>query len=300
MFLQTLLLEGAFPERALIRLKREKIPVFNAKKVKKNQILFSIKRKHTEKVFAIYQNLWYNRDDDRAYTLKKVGGNVSFGVFELVKRRVGLVIGAVLFGGICLFAQNYILRVEIVGSSVYRREILQLLDQGGLGTYQRYDQANNQAVCAEIFKLDGVSFCSIQKQGVTLLVDVRTNPFVEPLLVQGDMLSNHDGKVLSICALRGTPQVGVGDEIKRGQTLVGGYFCKQSGEQVCVEVIATAKLLCCYQTQVLAETQEEAFAQAYLQLPDLQGIEIKEQTIVPCENGFSITLEYTVFQAMNL
>ena len=110
MFLQTLLLEGAFPERALIRLKREKIPVFNAKKVKKNQILFSIKRKHTEKVFAIYQNLWYNRDDDRAYTLKKVGGNVSFSVFELVKRRVGLVIGAVLFGGICLFAQNYILR----------------------------------------------------------------------------------------------------------------------------------------------------------------------------------------------
>ena len=89
MILQKFSIDGVFPERALIRLKKEKIPLFNVKKFEKNRILFSIKRKHTEKVFAIYQNLWYNEMGEDVYTLKKVGGNVWFNLFEKIKRRIG-------------------------------------------------------------------------------------------------------------------------------------------------------------------------------------------------------------------
>lgn len=300
MRLQQLLLEGPFPERALIRLKRERIPLFYVKKVKKNQILFSIKRKHTEKVFAIYQNLWYNKGDANAYTLQKAGGNVGFRLLETLKKRVGLPIGAVVFALLCLFLQNFIFQIKIVGETSYQREILQALEQGGLSVYNLYSDENNDKICAEIFKLDGVSFCSIQKQGVTLRVEVQTDPFTKPTLRQGDMLSNHDGTVLSVCAMRGTAQVKKGDEVKRGQTLVGGYFCKQSGEQVSVEVIATAKLLCDYQVRIQAETEEEAFAIAYLQLENAQTIQIENKEITPCENGFIVNLQYTVFQAFNL
>lgn len=300
MRLQKLILEGPFPERALIRLKRERIPLFYVKKVKKNQILFSIKRKHTEKVFAIYQNLWYNKGDANAYVLKKAGGNFAFKLFETLKNRVGLPIGATVFALLCLFFQNFILQINIVGETAYRREILQALEQGDLSVYSLYTSENNAQICAEIFKLDGVSFCSIQKRGVTLYVEVQTNPFTKPALTKGDMISSHDGRVLSVCALRGTAQVRAGDEVKRGQTLVSGYFCKQSGEQVPVEVIATAKLLCDFQSQIQAETQEEAFAIAYLQLGNAQTIQIEKKEITPCENGFSVNLQYTVFQAINL
>ena len=300
MLLQKIIIEGAFPERALIRLKREKIPLFYAKKVEKNRILFSIKRKHTEKVFAIYQNLWYNENGTDIYTVKKCGGDVGFRLAETLKKRIGLPIGTLVFAFLCLFLQNFILQIKIVGETSYRREILQALEHGGLGVYGVYSDKNNPQICAEIFKLDGVSFCSIQKQGVTLFVEVRTNPFITSTLVEGDMLAERDGEVISVCALRGTAQVKAGDKVKRGQTLVSGYFCKQSGEQVPVEVIATAKLRCVYEAQVSAQTQEEAFADAYLQLGNAQNIQIENKHVTPCENGFIVLLQYTVWQAINL
>ena len=234
------------------------------------------------------------------YTVKRAGGNAVFRVLETLKNRIGLTIGAVLFAVLCLFSQNFILQINIVGETSYRREILQALEQGGLSVFQKYNDENNRLVCAEIFKLDGVGFCSIQKQGVTLLVEVRTNPFVTPSLTQGDMLAECDGQVVSVCALRGTAQVKAGDMVKRGQTLVGGYFYKQSGEQVVVEVIASAKLLCEYQEQVAAQTPDEAFAQAYLQIAGLQGVQIQEKAVTPCENGYHVFLRYTVWQAINL
>ena len=101
-------------------------------------------------------------------------------------------------------------------------------------------------------------------------------------------------------ALRGTAQVRAGDTVKRGQTLVGGYFCKQSGEQISVDVIATAQLLCEYQAEMQADTAEEAFANAYLQLGNEQSIQIEKREITPCENGYNVRLRYTVWQAINL
>ena len=64
---ETLLLEGLMPERALLRLRREGIAVYDAKKIEKNQILFRIKRKDSEKVFAIYPNVCYNN------SIKRIG-----------------------------------------------------------------------------------------------------------------------------------------------------------------------------------------------------------------------------------
>ena len=50
-FKDRFLIEGVMPERALLRLKRAGISVFNVKKPQKNQILFSISKKDSEKVF---------------------------------------------------------------------------------------------------------------------------------------------------------------------------------------------------------------------------------------------------------
>ena len=51
-FRERLAIEGIMPERALLRLKRAGIDVFDVKKPQKNQILLSVKAKDCEKVFA--------------------------------------------------------------------------------------------------------------------------------------------------------------------------------------------------------------------------------------------------------
>ena len=61
MLLEKIVIEGIMPERALSKLQREGICVYHAKKLKKNQILLSVKKKDTEKVFAISADMWYTK-----------------------------------------------------------------------------------------------------------------------------------------------------------------------------------------------------------------------------------------------
>ena len=55
-------IQGNMPERALLRLRRAEIPLYEVKKSQKNAILVSVKRKDVQKVFAIYPNLCYNEN----------------------------------------------------------------------------------------------------------------------------------------------------------------------------------------------------------------------------------------------
>ena len=64
MLLEKIIIEGIMPERALSKLQREGICVYHAKKLKKNQILLSVKKKDTEKVFAICPNVCYNMSEE--------------------------------------------------------------------------------------------------------------------------------------------------------------------------------------------------------------------------------------------
>ena len=57
---EKILLEGLMPERALLRLRRAGIAVYNVQKIKKNRIVFLIKKKDSEKVFAIYPKMCYS------------------------------------------------------------------------------------------------------------------------------------------------------------------------------------------------------------------------------------------------
>lgn len=76
MLLEKIVIEGIMPERALSKLQREGICVYHAKKLKKNQILLSVKKKDTEKVFAICPNVCYNVSVYSPYTAKRVGRKV--------------------------------------------------------------------------------------------------------------------------------------------------------------------------------------------------------------------------------
>ncbi len=300
MFLEKLVIEGSFPERALLRLKREGIGVFHVKKIKKNQILFSVKRKQTEKVFAIYQNVWYNIAEGCPYTLKRVGENTPLRITRILQERIGLFLGSIFFAIACLFSQNYILRIEIVGTNVYQREIYQALEAGGLKLYSRYDEKNNGSVCAEILSLDGISFCTVKKQGVTLIVEVQSNPFSKPKLVEGDMCSLYEGQVVSVCVLRGTALIKAGDEVQKGQTLIGGYFQTQEGGQVRIEAIATVTLSCGYQEEIQAATKEEAFAAAYLSLGETENVRLIKRAVTPTQKGFFVDMQYLITQSINL
>lgn len=293
------LIEGIMPERALLRLKRAKIAVYDVKKRQKNQILLSVKKKDCEKVFAIFPDPCYNSGVYSAYTAKRLGVFGGWRYLEKIKNRTGLVIGALLFCALTLFADGFVFGVRFAGTEIYAREAVMALEENGIKPFVRYQKGSEDLVCAKLLKNKGVEFCSVQKKGLYVVVEMRLSPFLESSPKKGDMCSQRSGKVLSIVALRGTPQKKAGDSVKAGETLVGGYFQTQSGEKKCVEVIARASIACTYESRFQGVSEEEAFAKAYLELALSEKDTITKKSIEKKGNECVVAIEYTAIQTIN-
>ena len=113
------------------------------------------------------------------------------------------------------------------------------------------------------------------------------------------MVAKHTGKILSITSLRGTPLKKKGDEVRIGETLVGGWFSVGEGEQVRVEPIARASIACVYEAVIEAENEEIAFAGAYLALDLSELDEITKREIWQTDGGYSVRIEYTAIEKIN-
>lgn len=297
---QKLLIEGIMPERALLRLKRAGIAVYNVKKTQKTQILLSVKKKDTEKVFAIYPNVCYNISVYTPYVVKKVGSEGLGRLFDGVCKRVGLVLGALLFAALTLFADGFVFAVRFTGTEVYAREAYAALEAGGVKPFSRYRSGKEDWICSQILALDGVEFCSVKKEGLYVLVEIRTSPFAERAERSGEMTAEHTGELVAMTVLRGTPLKEIGAKINAGEALVGNWFSTEDGEQVRVQVIARARIACTYEELVTAEDEESAFAQAYLAIGVADGDEISEKQIEALGDGtYRVKISYVAIETMN-
>ncbi len=292
-------IEGIMPERALLRLKRAGIGVYNAKKVEKNRILLSVKKKDTEKVFAIYPNVCYNRNASTPYTVRKIGAAGIGKAVETLSQRVGAVLGALLFCAGTLYADRFVFAVDFVGSAVYAREAYAALEQGGIKPFAPYRKERVDWVCSQLLALEGVEFCSVQKKGLRVQVEMRLGEFTKTQTEKGAMQARHEGEILSLTVLRGTALKSAGETVRIGETLVGDWFFVNEGERVRVEIIARARIACVYEAMLEADSAEQAFAAAYLglQLTDADGITDKE--ITEHAGLFHVKIFYVATETMN-
>lgn len=292
-------LQGGMPQRALLRLRREKIPLYNIVKTSANTLRFRVWKKDEKKVFAIYPNVCYNIDGYTPYTVKKLGA-VGFGkAVESARKRVGFCIGILLFCMITAFSSDYVFGVEFTASSVYAREAYIAMEECGIALGKRYDNKNADLFCAKMLALDGVEFCSIKKAGLKLRVDVRMSPVKTEYFQTGAMRAKHTGTLIAFTVLRGAPLKQIGEEVTAGEVLVGDWFSTEEGGQVRVELIARARIACTYEEKIETENEEDAFAQAYLNA-GLENVEdIHEKRVEKTDGGYLVTLRYDVVESMN-
>ncbi len=295
----TLQITGVMPERALLRLKREKIALYNVKKPQKNAVVFSVERKDLQKVFAIYPKVCYNIDEYTPFTLTDLGAEGIGKVLETLKNRTGLIIGVLLFCLLTLFASDRVLGVECVGSSVYQREVLCTLEEYGVQPFKAYQDKNADLICSKLLTLDGVEFCSIKKRGFFVQVELRQSPFAKHGVVKGDMCSTRQGVLQSVTVLKGTALKKVGDSVAVGDRLVGGYFTAEDGAQVSVNVVARASIACTYECEIAAEDERTAFAEAYLQIHPSCLDEITAWSVEKTASGYAVKIEYVAVQTLN-
>ena len=293
-------IEGIMPERALLRLKRAGIGIYNAKKVEKNKILLSVKRKDTEKVFAIYPNVCYNIGAYSPYTVTKMGAVGIGKLLEIAKKRMGLLLGIPLFCGIILYADRFVFSVEFTGSKVYAREAYAALEAGGIEPFKPYDGERVDWICSQLLALDGVEFCSVKKSGHRVQVDIRLGEIEKTDVHKGAFVSKYTGEIVALTVLRGTALKKIGDSVQTGEKIAEDWFSVEEGGQVRVEIIARARIACTYEEEITAESEEEAFANVYLKLGLENADEITQKSVEKTENGsFRVKMAYVVTQTAN-
>lgn len=295
-----LCIEGVMPERALLKLKRANIPLFNVQKTDAKRMEFLVNEKDVKKVFAIYPKLCYNTITTAPFFVRDLGSVGLLKVIEKYKNRKGFLLGAILFALIGVYANGYVFAVDFVGSSVYAREAYALLEEKGITPFATYKSGEEDWICAQLLRLPDVEYASVCKRGMRVQVEMRLYSLPAKPLQKGDFVASHSGEILSITALRGTVNKKAGDKITAGEPLVFGYYLDKDGGQVCAEPIARASIACTYEAEISAKSEEEAFATAYLQLGLGQEGVLHQKSIQKTENGFWVQLQYTAVEKINL
>ncbi len=165
------------PFRALNRIRREGISMKNVEICQKNAVEFSVDAKDIVKIFAIYPNMCYNGGKGGGYSavvLPPVGWQKTL---EQLKKRMGLFVGGMLFLLVTALSDLFVLRIEVVGETAYESAVTEILSRNEIRVFEKFPAGKADVVTAEILRLDGVGFCSVQKVGSTVVVEVHAFPF---------------------------------------------------------------------------------------------------------------------------
>lgn len=246
-------------ETLLKRAKKANIALFSVEK-RGARIQFSVDDDNAKKVFAIF--------DKACYNIVIVRKSQKSALLQFFKRRVGVVVGVLLFACARVFADFSVLRIDVVGTGAYLKEQIKYIlacNQIKIFGWQKdFDYA---VARSQIMALPQVTFCDVEKRGPTLIVNVQTDEEHSAITKRGDLLSDREGTVVKIVATCGTPLKQQGEKVKRGESLIGAYYLNAEGEKTSCLAVGYAVIECSAVADFYASEQNETNDEFAKKLP---------------------------------
>lgn len=277
-------------EVVLKKLKKSETAVFSFKK-SGAQCLFSVNGKDLKKVFAIFGNPCYN--------VKVIKGGLRQRLKSALILRAGLVAGAVFFAAAAVFANSFVLKIEVGGSGSYLEpEVRRIIYAGGAGEFKRYSLLNVSEATGKILALPQVTFCNIEKRGSVLKIDVRTDEEHYGTVNARPLVSDCDGVVKNVVAVCGTAAVQVGASVSKGEVLIDARNA-EGGECLAVgyaEIERTGV------GEYFAECESEENLKAAFSSVLLENEEIitRKSTVKPTEGGVIYVISFTSLHTISI
>lgn len=200
-------------------LHRKGIDVLTIKKVDDNHVIVAVDYVYRKKFFAICKNMCYN--------VKRVWYKGVMSPFANLIRYGSVVAGFILFTIVSSILGNSILQIDFIGSgNTLANQTSHLLEEYGIVKYGKFSSIDY--VKLENYLLENspnLSYVSCKKSGNRLIVDSRLCKVENPSISRNgkNIVSDVDGVIAKINVLRGTSQFKVGDTVKVGDVIIGGY-----------------------------------------------------------------------------
>lgn len=150
------------------------------------------------------------------------------------KKRIGIPIGAALFLIMLLASGRFIWSFEVIGNNAVSDEIiLERLDALGCGVGTYIHGVDFDRLYADyLLSYDDTAWISVNVRGTHARVEVLETEIPEKIAddtAPHNMIASEDAVIYSVDIYRGTPVVGVGDLVRKGELIASGMTDIKSG-----------------------------------------------------------------------
>ncbi|MCL1964830.1 MAG: sporulation protein YqfD [Firmicutes bacterium] len=162
--------------------------------------------------------------ESRGWRLTVLGAHGMVRVRDLIRQRVVLAAGALVFLALCWGILSCVWFIDVRGAGPYTGEIQRILKEhdvrvGRLGFLLNLDNLKEDMQR----QLTGLAWVGVSKNGVRLTVScVQAERGHVTERAAGDLVAARDGVIYAMTVRAGTPAVKVGDAVRKGQVLVRG------------------------------------------------------------------------------
>ncbi len=220
---------GPYPERFLNLCASERIDVWSLTPVEPGRFDATIYSSDFVRIHAFSA-----RTGCRAKILKKNG--VYF-TSKRVKKRYGLLAGALAFFIMCVSFSNFVWTFEVTGcETISPSRVLAALEAEGIAPGVRADKIHPEQLRNRILlQLDELSWLTVTVQGSHAVVDVRERiekPEIIPLNEPCDVVASQSGLVTMMLAKEGQPMKKKGDLVIKGDLLISHSVPVTNTEEV--------------------------------------------------------------------
>lgn len=210
----------AAPSAALAKLARAGVPVYGCVK-RGAYFAFSVPDYFVKKVFAIFASPCYNICVEHVSRLARLKNFVSGRAFLLV--------GCIMFAACACISNAFVLRIEVTGSGAYlKNTVVGMAYSLGLRENRPYSDCGAQLI-PRVLGLPSVTFCSVQKRGSVVYIDVQTEEESAAPARGVPLTADVPGRLVKLVAVCGTPLAAEGDRVSPGDELIGAYYAVNEG-----------------------------------------------------------------------
>lgn len=283
-------------ETALKKLNKVNIAVYKLKK-RGARVYFAVEEEYKQKVFAIFSHPCYN------IGVKRESAKTRF--LNFMGKRFGLAAGAALFLAACVFSNALVLKISVVGNGSYLSpQVIAAAEECGVRRGTPCYGMDKPLLTSKILALPQVTFCSVQRKGSYLVIEVVTDEEHSAQTNFNPLVANTDGEVYRLVVLSGTAEKAVGSAVQSGETLIGAYRLTESGESQSALAVGFAEIRRVAVHTVFFDRESDENAASALASTALYSDRVLEKSykVNPCEGGvnYDVTFTYIVTLAINM
>lgn len=242
---------GPYPERFFNICSAQGVRFWGVERVDETTVRLTVARSQARRAVALGPKCLCE--------VRRIGEEGAVSFLAKFRSRYGLLAGLALSLLAVMVLSRFVLVIDITGNeTVPDGVILSELREAGVSLGSYGPAVDERAVANQtLLGLEELSFVSVNLRGVRAEVVVRERapaPEVEPTGVASDLVAGKSGRILTVNALAGDPQVEVGDTVEAGEVLVSGTV-EIPSKQNPGQILATYPVLS--KGSVWAEVEEE-------------------------------------------